>query len=485
MLALRDRQATAPPPTVVRSARLGPRSVAVLPFDNSSPDKDNEYFADGVTDELISALAHVQGLRITSRSTSFAFKGTRLAARTIGDSLGVQMILSGSVRKAGNQLRIVTQLTRAADDSAIWSQSYNRELSDVFKMQEELAQSIVAALRAAIGGAQIGSGSGSAGVQLVRHTTKDYEAYLLYLRGRYFWNRRSPDDFRLGAEYFDKAIARDSTFAAAWAGKADSYCILANFSIRPPREVCPLTAIAARRAIQLDSTLAEAHASLGFVDLFYYWNFDEADRELKKAIALDSTYANAYLWLHHLSRARGDTAAMLAYMRKALMLEPLSLIMNTRMGNALWNAGNLKEAETQLRRTIEMDSSFWNARWNLGSLLIVEGKGAEGIAELERAGVLQPLALAYARVGRRDDAIRLLRQLEAWRGPGWASPLAIATVYAALGDADSAFAWLDRAYEAREGMIFLATDGFGKLTGDPRFAAMLRKVGLPARPAVR
>jgi len=480
-LLSRDRGArvSADPPT--RAARLGPRSVAVLPFENSSSDKDNEYFADGVTDELISALARVRGLRVTSRSTSFAFKGSRLGVRTIGDSLGVQMVLEGSVRKAGNQLRIFTQLTRATDDSAIWSQTYDRELRDVFKVQEELAQSILVELQKAMGSGSIASGADGAPAQLVRHTTKDKDAYDLYLRGRYFWNRRTQEGFTKGSSYFNQAIARDSTFAAARAGLADSYCILANFGIRPAREVCPQTADAARRAIALDSTLAEAHASLGFVNLFYYWDFDTAERELKKAIMLDSTYSNAYLWLNHLAWARGDTSSSLAYMQRAVEVEPLSLILRARLGTALWRAGRLKAAEEQLRHTLDLDSTFVDARGTLTRVELDEGRLDAAVADAERVGRRFDLAYVYARAGRREDALKAVRELEAMSRRGeWVYPIHMAYIYGALGNADVAFAWLDRSYAARDpDLIFIATEPFlAPIRGDPRLVALARQVGV-------
>ena len=480
-LTSRDRQqrVLATPP--VHAARLGPRSVAVLPFENSSSDKDNEYFADGVTDELISALARVRGLRVTSRSTSFAFKGSRLGARNIGDSLGVQMLLEGSVRKDGNHLRILTQLTRATDDSAIWSQTYDRELRDVFKVQEELAQSILVELQKAMGSGPVASGAGGLPSQLVHHTTKDRDAYDLYLRGRYFVNRRTREGFTKGATFFNQAIARDSTFAAAWAGLADSYCILANFGLRPAREVCPRTAEAARRAIALDSTLAEAHASLGFVNLFYYWDFDTAERELKRAIALDSTYTNAYLWLNHLAWARRDTSAAIAYMRNAVALEPLSLILNARLGVALRRAGRLKEAEEQLRHTLDLDSTFQDAREQLSLVELDQGKFDAAVADAEHVGARLRIAYAYARAGRRDDALRVTREREAASRRGeWIYPVQMAYIYGALGNADAAFAWLERSYAARDpDLIFIAAEPeYAPIRSDPRFASLARRVGV-------
>ena len=421
-LTSRDRRQRVPATPPVHGARLGPRSVAVLPFENSSSDKDNEYFADGVTNELISALARVRGLRVTSRSTSFAFKGSRLGVRTIGDSLGVQNVLEGSVRKAGNQLRIFTQLTRVTDDSAIWSQTYDRELRDVFKVQEELAQSILVELQKQWGVVRRVSADGAPS-QLVRHTTKDKDAYDLYLRGHTL-ESSYPRGFHQGGIVFNQAIARDSTFAAAWAGLADSYCILANFGIRPAREVCPQTAEAARRAIALDSTLAEAHASLGFVNLFYYWDFDTAERELKQAIALDSTYTNAYLWLNHLAFARSDATSGVAYMRKAVALEPLSLILSARLGTALRRAGRLSEAEEQLRHTLDLDSTFQDARGQLSLVEVDQGRFNAAVVDAEHVGSPLGIAYAYARAGRRDNALRVTRELEARSRRGeWIYPI--------------------------------------------------------------
>jgi len=477
-LLWRDRGASATP-VEPRVARLGPRSVAVMPFVNASSDPENEYFSDGVTEELIDALTRVQGLRVTSRSSSFAFKGSRLGARAIGDSLGVQMILEGSVRKAGTQLRITTQLTRVTDGSAIWSQGYERELRDVFKVQEELARSILGALQTTIGDSASRGVVASSSAPLVRRTTADREAYDLYLRGRYFWNRRTHEGFTRATSYFNKAIARDSTFAAAWAGLSDSNCILANFGFRPAHEVCPRSAVAARRALALDSTLAEAHASLGFVNLFYYWKFDEAERELQKAIALDSTYANAYLWLNHLAWARGDTNASIAFVRKAASLEPLSLILNTRVAVALWRAGRLDEMEEQLRYTLDLDPSFEDAHRYSAVLKLERGRLEEGVAEMERVGRPEWVAYAYARAGRREDALRITRDLEAMAGRGeWVSPILVARIFAALRNPDSAFAWLERSLAAREpDMIFTACEPyFISLRGDTRFARLIRRV---------
>jgi serine/threonine-protein kinase len=477
---LRREPGSADSSSAPSTPRLGPRSVAVMPFVNASSDSENEYFSDGVTDELINALARVPGLRVASRSSSFAFKGSRLGARAIGDSLGVQMVLEGSVRKAGNQLRLTTQLTRTTDGSAIWSSSYSRELRDVFEVQEELASSILAALQVTVGDTVSMSTARRAATPLVRRTTSNQDAYDLYLRGRFFWNQRTREGITRAASYFEEALTRDSTFAAAWAGLADSYCILANFGYRPAREVCPRAADAARRALAFDSTLAEAHASLGFVNLFHYWDFDTAERELKKAVALDSNYANAYLWLNHLAWARGDTTAAIAYVRKAAALEPLSLILNTRLAGALWRAGRLADGDRQIRYTLDLDSTFADALRCQALLDLDRGRFDDGVSKMARIGRRDWLAYAYARAGRRDEAMRIARELEAVRSRGeWQSPIILAYIHTALGNPDSAFAWFERAYIARDpDMIFIAEDPYTiPLRADPRLVDLARRVG--------
>jgi TolB-like protein len=471
-LLSRNRQAPALATAAARTARLGPRSVAVVPFENSSADKDNEYFADGVTDELISALARVRGLRVTSRSTSFAFKGSRLGARAIGDSLGVQMILEGSVRKAGNQLRIVTQLTRATDDSAIWSETYNRESRDVFKVQEELAQSILAELQKRHGGAEGASGTEVVPVQLVRHTTKDRDAYDLYLRGRYFWNRRTAEGFQRGAEYFDQP-SRDSTFAAAGGRRIHMYS--RKLRVPPRARGLSKAADAARRALALDSTLAESHASLGFVNLFYYWDFDGRTR------AEEGHRARFHL-RERVSLAEpprvgaGDTASAISYARKATELEPLSLILNTRLAVALWRAGRLDDAERQIRYTMELDPSFSDVAVR-ALLLLDRGRLDEGVAEMERVGRRDWTAYAYARAGRREEAIRPRASSRQWFVEANGNTRFTSPHLHCAGNADSAFAWLSARMLPETDIISSPRILTRPLRDDPRLIALARRIG--------
>ncbi len=445
-------------------------SVAVLPFVNGSSDPENEYFSDGVTEELIDALASAGKLRVPSRSSSFAFKGKRLGARAIGESLHVDAVIEGSIRKSGERLRATAQLTRVSDGTTLWSGRYDRAAGDVFAVQEELARSILGALRTTLGGRAV-----------VRQGTTDREAYELYLRGRYFWNRRTREGFERAADFFQQAIGRDSAFARPWAGLADSYCIFANFGYRPAREVCPRSADAARRALALDPTLAEAHASLGFVHMFYDWDWPAAERELTQAVVLDSSYASAHLWLSHLAWVRGDTAEMLRRIRVAVALEPLSPLLNARLVIALWRAGRLDESLVHVRRTVELDSTFADIHIHGAFVLLDRGEGRdrdEAISEMERYGSAPLRAYAHARGGRREDARRLLREIEQLATREYVSPVRVAFAYGALGDLDNAFRWLERAYEAREpDMVFLAHEPHSvPLRKDPRLRVLVRRV---------
>jgi serine/threonine-protein kinase len=479
MLAWSRRDTSPAPHAAARDSR-SIRSIAVLPFE--SPDTANEYFSDGVTDELINALTSVGGLRVASRSSSCAVKRTPLGARAAGDRHGVKAVLEGSVRRSGNRLRIITQLTSVRDDSILWSHTYDRELNDVFAVQEELARSILAQLQTSLAGAPLlktGDSVRSRAFPLLDYGTKNREAYEFYLRGRFFWNRRTGPDFVEAVANFKEAIRRDSSYARAWAGLADSYCIMANFGMMSGKDACPRAEDAARKALALDSTLAEAHASLGFVRLFYYWDPDSAQKELERALALDSTYANAHLWLGHVVWAqRGDTAAAIQHARAAAALEPLSLILNTRVATALVRGRRFDEALKQIQHTLELDSTFFDARQYVGRIHVETGDFARGIREVEALRDSVYLVTAYARAGRRPDAQRVVAALEARARREYVSPLGMANGYAALGDHDAAFRWLEKAYEDREpDMVFLSVDSrASNLHTDPRFAPLVSRI---------
>ena len=450
-------------------------SIAVLPFDNASPDRNNEYFSDGVAEELIVALAKGSPLRVASRSSSFAFKGRGLSATEIGRRLGVQAVIEGSVRQAGDRLRITAQLTRVSDGFGLWSDAYDRELRDVFAVEEELSRSIVGAVRPRLIGGTAANAVGAPAFAI--HGTTDPEAYLLYLRGRYFFNRRTPDGFRSAVQYFSQAIARDSGFARAWAGLADSYCIQANWRMRPTGEVCPLARDAARHALAIDSTTAEAWASLGFVALFYEYDLPAAQRYLRRAVSLDSTYATARLWLMQTYNALDDSTSMLGEVRTALRLEPLSLIMNSRYGTALWRSGRSRDAIVQLRRTLDMDPGYTDAHQQLALAYVAANQLDSAADQLRAVGDTTGLARVAALAGHPDEAHRLLAA-EHVAGCTGAPAIDLIAVYDALGETETAVRCFQAAYDARESDVVFVSPKFvsPRLAVDPRFRALVDRV---------
>ena len=450
-------------------------SIAVLPFDDASRDRDDEYFSDGVAEELMVALGKGSPLRVASRSSSFAFKGRGLSAQQIGRQLGVEAVIEGSVRQAGGRLRITAQLTRVRDGFSLWSDAYDRELRDVFAVEEELSRSIVSAVRPRLLGAA--PTNTVAAPAFAIHGTTDPEAYLLYLRGRYFFNRRTPEGFRSAVQYFSQAIARDSGFARAWAGLADSYCIQANWRMRPTSEVCPLAREAARHALAIDSTTAEAWASLGFVALFYEYDVSTAQRYLRRAVALDSTYATAHLWLMQTYNALGDSARMLEEIRTALRFEPLSLIMNSRYGTALWRSGRPRDAIVQLRRTLDMDPGYTDAREQLASAYAVAGQLDSAAEQLRFTRDTTALAAVIASAGHPDEARRLLAAQHVVACTGTPA-IDLIGVYDALGDTETAVRCFQAAYDARDADVIFVSPTFAspRLASDPRFRALLSRV---------
>jgi serine/threonine-protein kinase len=457
-------------------------SIAVLPFDNASPGRENEYFSDGVAEELMVALAKGSPLRVASRSSSFAFKGRGLSAQAIGRQLGVQAVIEGSVRQSGNRLRITAQLTRVSDGLSLWSDAYDRELRDVFAVEEELSRSIVGAVRPQLlGGTPASSAGGSA---FAIHGTTDPEAYLLYLRGRYFFNRRTPDGFRSAVQYFSQAIARDSGFARAWAGLADSYCIQANWRMRPSSDVCPLAKDAARHALAIDSTTAEAWASLGFVTFFYEYDVPRAQQYLRRAVALDSTYATAHLWLMQTYNALGDSASMLREIRTALRLEPLSLIMNSRYGTALMRSGRPRDAVMQLRRTLDMDPGYTDAHSELAQAYLGAGLTDSAAQQYRVIGDTIGLATVMAAAGQATEARQLLADVGV-HGCAGAPEIDLVGVYDALNDVEAALRCLQAAYNARQPDVVFVSPRFARpqLAADPRFRALLRQVRASWTPA--
>jgi TolB-like protein/Flp pilus assembly protein TadD len=349
----------------------------VLPFANLSADPENEYFADGMTDELINALAKVPGLRVVSRTSAFAFKGKQLDVRSIGAQLSVQAVVEGSVRRAGRRLRLSAQLTNVADGYQLWSETFDRELEDVFAMQDELSRGIVNTLQIRLLGPQSGG--------LVKSSTDDFEAYTLYLKGRHFWNRRTEASLWRGLEYFEQALLRDPNYAPAHARVADSYAILGFYCAIPPTEAFPQAREAARRALERDGTLAEARPALAYVAMYHDWDWAGAEREFRHAIALKPGYSTAHQWYGNYLAVLGRFDESIAEFTRAIALDPLSPLKNAALGWGYYFARRYDEAVAQCRRALELDPELAVAHAWLGMAREQQRASSDAIAAFREA----------------------------------------------------------------------------------------------------
>jgi TolB-like protein/Tfp pilus assembly protein PilF len=458
----------------------GVATIAVLPFVDTSPQADNEYLADGLTDELINTLAQVEGLRVAARTSSFAYKGTGTPVRQIADELGVGVVLAGSIRQDGDQLRIHAQLVNAADGYNLWARSYERSPREIFTLQADIARAVMQQLR---------TGNRPRTSDLVRGSTDNVEAYHHYLRGRYFWHRRDDpqrreENLRRSVDYFQRALAADPTFALAYAGLADTYASLAG--PMPPDEAYARAKAAALQAVQHDETLAEGHVALARILVFHEWNWAGAGRAYRRAIELSPSYATARQWygMYLLHLGQGDEA--LREIRLAQRLDPLSIAVNSDVGRVLYNTRSYDEAVTQWRNILELDPTSADARLYLGLTYLEKGMFEEARvefehwAEIRREAPTALLAYTHAAAGNRAEAQRLLEGLLAEAQQRRVPPAGIALIYGQLGDRDNAFRWLERAVEQRSSfLLFLkVSPRVDPLRSDPRYRQLLQRIGL-------
>ena len=467
------------------TAAAAPATIAVLPFADRSPGGDQEYFSDGITEELIATLARVEGLRVASRTSAFAFRDRGLDVRTVGAQLGVGMVLEGSVRRAGDRLRIAVQLVDVADGYPLWSDTYDRDAGDAFAVQQEIARAIAQTLRVRLAGAaDSAAGDGPDGAA--------YDLYLkgrhaLYLKGRYAWYSRTEEGLRTAASYFEQAVAQAPGYARAHAGLADAYAVLGFYDYLAPAEAFPKAEAAAGRAVALDPGLAAPRATLGYVGLYYHWSFDRGEEEFRRAIALEPNYSTAHQWYANLLTAAGRFPEAEREMRRAEEIDPLSLIAKAALGWVLYHAGEHAAALDQLRQTLELNPDYAVAHlWSgwvlqeMDSLPAAVRAHRRAVAATDSGGIyLASLARSLALAGERAEADALLRRLVAPRDAGRYVPsYEVARVYVALGDHDAAFAWLDRALADRShSMVFLRVDPqLAPLRRDPRFATLLERV---------
>lgn len=474
--------ATAPARRASATQPPGP-SIAVLPLINQSPDPDNEYFSDGMTDEIITALTKVKALRVAARTSSFAFKAKKENVRTIGRMLNVANVLEGSVRRAGSRLRVSAQLVSAADGYELWSERFERTLDDVFAVQDEIAKSIVDALKVKL----LGSESQALG----ERGTEDTEAWELYLMGRFHWNKRTEAGLRRAIGFFERAITRDPGYSLAMAGLADCYAILGEYGLMPPGEAMPQAKENAARALILNQGLAEAHTTLGLVRAVYEWNWPGSEIAFRQAMELAPRYATARQWYavnYLVPHGRFDEAQL--EIERARRLDPLSLPITTTAGVIQYFAGRFDAALAEYRRALEMDGGFAVTHFFMGQALSQLGDYRAALESLTRAvdisqgdaEMTAALAYAHAKGGDRDRALELLAGLERRAADRYLSPVVLAEVSAGLEDADQALGRLEQAAELHAADLhWLAVDPvFTAFRDHRRFAALLKRMGLPA-----
>jgi serine/threonine-protein kinase len=465
---------------VSRGAMAATRSIAVLPFVNASPDPDNEYLSDGITDELIDALAKVEGLRVASRTSVFALKGKPQDVRAIGALLDVSEVLEGTVRRSGQDLRITAQLTSTEDGSLVWSQRYDRRLDDVFAIQDEIARTIVNTLRA--------TSFRDSRDQPISRGTENVLAYGLYLRGRYAWNKRSQDGVIEAIQYFEQAIQADPGYALAYTGLADAYALHIDYRNVAVHEGFERAKGYARKALELDESLAEAHASLAWSLFIYDWDWEAAAAQFRRAIQLDPQYATAHQWYGFLLASQGRFDEALIEAHSAQEGDPASVSIRRSLGYTYFYARRFEQAKYHLSRAIAMNPDAEESYRVLGLIHTFAGDHAEAERVLREALVLPgaatythvTLSLALARAGDTSYAEQTLKELEQKRIDDYVSPVELATLEVALGHNDSALDWMEEAYRERRGWLAYLNvhPVVDPLRNEPRFSELAERMGL-------
>src|SRR5438094_5323802 len=467
----------------VRSTLAAPpapeKSIAVLPFENRSDDKANAYFADGIQEEILTRLAKIADLKVISRTSTQHYKSAPENLPEIARQLGVAHILEGSVPKSGDAVRVNVQLIKAANDSHLWADTFDRKLTDIFSVETEVATKIAETLQAKLTGAERNA--------IAARPTENTHAYQLYLKGRFFWNKRTGENLKKAADYFNQAIAADPNYALAYAGLAGVYVLMPFYSVGAPRDCYPRAKAAAKKALEQEDALAEAHTALAQVHCYYDFDFSQATSEFQRAIELNPNYATAHQWYGNSALvALGRFDEAIAEVKRAIELDPLSLVINTDLGATYYRARRYDEAIEQLHKTLELDPGFYYARWNLGSALSAKGAIGEAIGEYQKARALNddPLVLglltrAYAFSGNKTEAIKLRDQLATLFREGYVSAYSFALVSIGFGDKEEALRWLEKSYQYRAGndLEFIRVEPLlDPLRGDPRFEALMAKV---------
>jgi TolB-like protein/DNA-binding winged helix-turn-helix (wHTH) protein/Tfp pilus assembly protein PilF len=462
------------------------RSLAVLPLQNLSGDASQDYFADGVTDELITDLAQISALRVISRTSVMTYKHVSKSLPQIAHELGVDAVVEGAVARSGEQVRITAKLIRLPTERSLWADSYDGDVKDALALQNRIARTIAAKIQTTL------SGGETAALASARVVNPD--AYDAYLKGRFFWNKRTPDDIRKAIVYFNQAIEADPTYAEAYVGLADTYALSGDweYGIMSPADAFPAAKAAATKALALDDNLGEAHASLAFVLDLYDWNWDAAEKEYERAIALDPSYATAHQWYAWHLIETGRYSEGIGELKKAASLDPLSLIVGADLADALSIDHRFDASIEQSRMTLDLAPDFAIAHYELAQAFEQKGMHREAIVEFQKAialsghsGTLDSnLAYVYAVTGRTDEARKIASDLESRHDRDSSINANIALIYVGLHDYDQAMSWLNKAYDARFNPSILLRPAFDGLRSDARFQELANRIGLSqlARP---
>jgi TolB-like protein/DNA-binding winged helix-turn-helix (wHTH) protein/Flp pilus assembly protein TadD len=456
-------------------------SLAVLPLENLSNDASQDYFADGMTDELITHLGQISAIRVISRTSAMTYKNTHKPLAEIARELNVDAVVEGSVLHSGERVRIAAQLIQVPADKQIWAESYEGDFRDTLALQSRVARSIARQIRATLNRQEQ--------VSLDNSKVVNPEAYEAYLKGRYFLNKRTGDGLRTAIEYFKRAIESDSNYAEAYSGLADAYALSGDwkYGVLSPQEAFPKAKAAATKALALNESLGEAHASLAYALDLYGWDWEAAETEYKRAIKLNVGYATAHQWYSWHLLMMGRNSEAIAELREAESLDPLSLIISADVADALSVAHRFDEAEQQARKTLQLDPNFAIGHYELGQALEQRHLHDQAIAEFQKAisisghsGAFDSnLGYAYAVSGRTEEAVKVVRDLEHRQDKNPSLDADIALVYVGLGDLDQAISWLNKGYDARFKASILLRPAFDPLRPDPRFKDLMRRVGLP------
>jgi len=460
-------------------AAIPEKSIAVLPFDNLSRDPDNAYFCEGVQDEILTRLAKVSDLKVVSRTSTQHFKSSPDNLPQIAKQLGVVHVLEGSVQKSNDQVRVNVQLINALTDAHLWAETFDRKLTDIFAVESEIAKTIADTLQAKL--------TGSEKTSITKIPTADPEAYELYLKGKYFWNKRTAADLRKSIDYFNQAIAKDPKYALAYAGLAQAWMVLPAYNGGAPTDCTPRAQAAAQKALSLDQDSSDAIAVLASANAEYDFDVAAARSQYERAIRLNPNDATAHHWFAtDVLATSGQHAQELAEMKRALELDPLSLTINTNLGNAYLHNGRLDDAIAQFRKTIDIDPNYYFAQWSYGLALELQGKNPQAIAQYERASELTddpiPLAVlgrAYGLAGRKSDAEKIFARLRQSRAQRYTPAYTLALVALGLGERPEALNWLEESYREHDGNNITAIridPLLASLHGDPRFEVLAEKI---------